>query len=383
MRIVVFGLIISLYTCLNVYIGRRMFQWLKEPVPQANGMLFGFTYSIIALSLILSYLLPPSFLRQAAAWIGSFWMGTIIYLLIFFLAADLVLLLGRAGKMIPSPVPPNIRFAAGSAALLLTVLIVGYGTYNATQVKRISYDVQTSDNALPGGMKIVLASDLHLGAVGSEKRLEKIVEEINRENPDLVCLTGDIFNDDYAAIQNPEKAIRLLQSIQSEFGVYACLGNHDAGSGFDRMLSFLEESDIHLLNDEFVVIDERLILAGRLDPSPIGGFDGLQRKSVSEVFASLEHTNMPVVVMDHTPSLLGEYEARKGGEGVDLILSGHTHRGQVFPGSLFTRQLFEVDYGYYQKDSESPHVIVTSGAGTWGMPMRVGTNNEVVTITLK
>jgi predicted MPP superfamily phosphohydrolase len=86
---------------------------------------------------------------------------------------------------------------------------------------------------------------------------------------------------------------------------------------------------------------------------------------------------MPVIVMEHNPARIGEY----GGE-VDLILAGHSHRGQMFPGSLITRAMFAVDYGHYQKDADSPHVIVTSGVSTWGPPMRVGTNSEIVVITL-
>ena len=142
------------------------------------------------------------------------------------------------------------------------------------------------------------------------------------------------------------------------------------------MITFLERSNIKLLNDEYEIIDERLVLLGRVDPSPIGGFDELKRKDVTEIIASLD-ANMPIVVMDHTPSNIEQY-----GEEVDLVLAGHTHRGQIFPGNLITNAVFEVDYGHYQKDAASPHVIVTSGVGTWGMPMRVGSNNEIVSINL-
>jgi hypothetical protein len=82
--------------------------------------------------------------------------------------------------------------------------------------------------------------------------------------------------------------------------------------------------------------------------------------------------------MEHNPSHIDEY-----GSEADLILAGHSHRGQMFPGSLVTRAMFTVDYGYYQADANSPHVIVTSGVSTWGPPMRVGTNNEIVSITLR
>ncbi|GAA0390976.1 hypothetical protein GCM10008933_22380 [Paenibacillus motobuensis] len=86
---------------------------------------------------------------------------------------------------------------------------------------------------------------------------------------------------------------------------------------------------------------------------------------------------MPIVVMDHTPSNIEQY-----GENVDLVLAGHTHRGQIFPGNLITKAVFVVDYGQYQEDASSPNVIVSSGAGTWGMPMRIGSNNEIVSINL-
>ena len=86
---------------------------------------------------------------------------------------------------------------------------------------------------------------------------------------------------------------------------------------------------------------------------------------------------MPVVVMDHNPARIHEYT-----RDVDLILCGHTHQGQVFPGSLITDRMYAVDYGWYRETPESPQVIVTSGIGTWGLPMRVGTGCEIVSIRL-
>jgi hypothetical protein len=114
-----------------------------------------------------------------------------------------------------------------------------------------------------------------------------------------------------------------------------------------------------------------------VDPSPIGGFNGLKRQDVSHLLKEID-SSMPTIVLDHTPSNLEQYS-----NDVDLILSGHTHRGQIFPGSLITNLVFEVDYGHFQKNADSPQIIVTSGVGTWGMPMRVGTNNEIVEIYIK
>jgi predicted MPP superfamily phosphohydrolase len=253
--------------------------------------------------------------------------------------------------------------------------MVVYGRYNASQIKFVSYDIQTK-KSLSAEIKIVLISDLHLGAVNSEKNLSKIVQGINSLEPDIVCIAGDIFNNNIDALQNPSEAIALLKSVTAKYGVYACLGNHDGGKTFKEMTRFLEQSNIKLLNDDHVAIDGRLVLTGRVDSRPIGGFDGLKRKNFADINVPA-NTDLPVVVMEHNPSNLGQY-----GNEIDLILSGHTHRGQIFPANLVTKVMYVTHYGRYQKDDNSPHVIVTSGAGIWGMPMRIGSNNEIVMITL-
>ena len=119
-----------------------------------------------------------------------------------------------------------------------------------------------------------------------------------------------------------------------------------------------------------------MVLVGRLDGSPIGGYGTQKRKELSE-FLKNEDKTLPVVVLDHNPGKIHTYTNE-----ADLILCGHTHKGQLFPASFVTNAMYTVDYGYYQKDSQSPHVIVTSGIGYWGMPMRVGTNSEIVSIKI-
>jgi predicted MPP superfamily phosphohydrolase len=370
-------IIFSIYGSANYYIARKIYQWLSLVFPYINTKLYISIYIFIAISMILVFLpLPPS-VKNVISWISAHWMGIFIYLLMFILLANLVILIGSMVKIIPSPMPQSIRFYAGLIVVILTTSFVSYGIYNANLIKHVSYDIQMKGDYLSEDIKIVLISDLHLGAVNSEKRLESIVKNINNLEPDLVSIAGDIFNDDYSAIQNPEEAIDLLKSITTKYGVYASLGNHDGGGTFDEMIRFLEKSDIRLLNDEHVIINDKFILIGRVDPSPIGGFGGLQRNDITDILTSIDDTNMPIVVMDHTPTKLEQYS-----EKIDLVLAGHTHRGQIFPGNLITNAIFEVDYGHYQKDVASPQVIVTSGVGTWGMPMRVGSNNEIVSINL-
>ena len=225
-------------------------------------------------------------------------------------------------------------------------------------------------------MNIVMISDLHLGAARSEHRLQTIVDEINAAGPDLILIAGDFFDSDFRAIRDPERAGRLIAQLNAPLGVYACLGNHDAGSTFDQMTAFLEQSGVRLLADESVVIAEKLVLTGRLDGSPIGSTSGMRRGELDGILPEAAQT-LPVIVLDHNPSRAESYRQQ-----ADLVLCGHTHKGQIFPGSLITGKMYAVDHGLYRRDAQSPYVIVTSGVGTWGPPMRVGTDSEINLIRL-
>ena len=372
---------LSVFIGVNYYIAWRLCQCVKPCFPRINITICSAGVCIVLILVMLSgflrFLLPISEkVKHALGWLGAYWMGIFIYLFLFFCAVDLLLWLGGLIKVVPVPVPSAFRQAATLTALVFTACIVCYGTYHARQIRHVTYDISFGKDTLAEEMKLVLISDLHLGAVGSEVRLTEIVNEINRLQPDLVCISGDIFDNDYRAIEDPDAAAGLLQGITSKYGVYACLGNHDAGETAGEMEKFLERSQVRALYDESVVIDGRLVVTGRLDPSPIGGFDKRKRRSLEGVMADVD-TELPVVVLDHNPAGVDAYAGI-----ADLILCGHTHKGQIFPGSLFTGMLFPVDYGYYRKNSDSPQVIVTSGVGTWGMPMRVGTDSEIVSIRL-
>ena len=371
-----FMLMLGIYGGSNFYIARRLYQALHFPFPHITIWIYSGVYTLIALSMFLGFMPFPYAIKKIFTWISGYWFGIFVYFLLFFLAADVIIISGRLIKLVPGSLAQNLQFYKGIFAVLCTCLVIVYGIYNAHKIIHVSYDITLKNTPLANEIKIVLISDTHLGAVNSEKNLSKMVHMINDLEPDIVCIPGDIFNDDFNAIQNPEKAKELFKTIKATYGVYACLGNHDGGKSFGEMLRFLEQSNIKLLNDESATIDNRLVLIGRVDSSPIGGFGGLKRKDMADVLALID-TTLPIVVMDHSPGGIGHY-----GSEIDLILAGHTHKGQIFPGNLFTNAMFAVDYGQYQKDDTGSQVIVTSGAGTWGPPMRIGTYNEIVSIVL-
>lgn len=337
--------------------------------------IFAVMSPIMILGIISSVVTLPAWLKNSVGTVSAYWMGIFIYLAMFFLLSELAVALGCLLKWISRPVKPAVRFWAVTAALVLTLGTSCYGFIHATDIQVARYDITLEQKTMDGDMDIVLVTDLHLGAAGSEARLESIVARINEQQPDLVCIAGDIFDNDFRNIRDPQAAAALLQKIDAPLGVWACLGNHDSGDTVGQMLDFLEESNIRVLNDAYTVIDERVVLVGRLDAFPIAGFGGMWRQELDAILPKSERS-LPVVVMDHNPEHVDTY----GGD-IDLILCGHTHKGQLFPARIVTMLKFPVDYGYYQ-NAAGTQVVVSSGAGTWGMPMRTGSDCEIVTIRL-
>lgn len=366
----------AVYTLSVFYVGRRTLGGVQVLFPDLRSPVFVALFGLLAGSVVVS-MLPLAYpMKRVFSVLGAYYMGYYAYALPLFLLRDGLFYLGKVLKIMSSGSTGKLQSGTSLLVLVLSLGLVVYGTLHANRIYKMSYDLGMKNQNFPAETRVVLASDLHLGAVNSEGRLAELVRSINAENPDLVVFAGDLFDDDFGMIRDPQKAVDLLRGIEATHGVYASLGNHDGGKTFDKMLQFLKDSEISVLMEEHQIIGDSIVLLGRLDPSPIGGYGGLKRKETKEVLRSLPG-NLPVIVLDHTPSQVEQY-----GPEVDLVLSGHTHQGQIFPFRWGTQLLFDVDYGYYQKSSESPVYIVTSGAGTWGPPMRVGTNSEIVSILI-
>jgi hypothetical protein len=217
--------------------------------------------------------------------------------------------------------------------------------------------------------------------------MRQMVNKINQLDPDIVLIAGDIFDNDYDAIAQPEELIRTLSGIKSRYGTYAVYGNHDVSekilSGFTfpfggkkvsdpRMDDFLQKACIRLINEETLLIDDAFYLIGRADAERPGR--NVEERRSPSLFTSDLDLQKPVIVLEHEPRQLGEISE----SGVDLHLCGHTHDGQTFPSTLFCRLIWENSAGYLQKDNM--HSIVTSGVGLFGPNMRVASKSEVVSI---
>ncbi len=371
-------LILAVFVFLIVNSGVFTYKWLKtvfEKIsPKIFGIAFGFVMTLIVVLFILSRL-PNTFIPRFLLKLSHQALGVFIYYILFVNLVALVFVIVKALKLLEKFKPKTVSIAALSVCAVLIIGLSAYGIINAGRIDTVKYTVtlngQKSDNVK--GFKIALVSDLHLGQVIDAQHLEKVVKEINKTNPDMVCFAGDIFDGDMTAVVDKAEIKKVFRSIKSNYGVYACFGNHDAGESYSEMVEFLADCNVKLLEDEYAVVDNRFILVGRRDSSPIGGRNGIRE----DVKLPAEN-KLPVIVLDHQPNNYKGYY-----KNADLILCGHTHLGQIFPANIIVNFVHSVPYGYYREDSDSPQVIVTSGAGTWGPPMRVGSNNEIAEITLQ
>lgn len=380
MFVIVILVLLSVLVGASWYLSSRLYQGFAAFFPEARFWQVAVVVGVLILLLMLGFgrsMLPISKnMKYILGIISACCMGVMLYLLLYTLAADLVMLIPRLMKLSFTSHRLFKGFVTVGVLLLTGITCLG-GFLNTRRLDVVSYDICLPGKKDISDIRVVMISDLHLGAIGSEEMLETIVNKINALEPDLVCVAGDFFDTDFDSIRDPEAAIKTLQGLRSTYGAYACFGNHDGGQTYSQMAAFLEEAGIRLLEETSVPVDDRLLLVGRLDGSPIGGYGEKKRQTLDQIL-SREDPTLPVIVLDHNPANIQEYTTE-----ADLILCGHTHKGQVFPGSLLTNLMYTVDYGYYQKDATSPQVIVSSGVGSWGMPIRVGTNCEIVSIEFK
>lgn len=384
-----------IYLLLNLYILRWAYLWMGtcHSILRTLGfrLIFAVIYVLLSTSLLTGFLIKnPKSLHRMLKITGNYFLGIFLYTLVIILLADFGRILLKY-VFHASWIHSRTAFTvAGAICALLILLLSACGIFHAKYIKTTSYDV-IINKTIPErtSMKVVLLADTHFGYNAGVLHARELVRKINKQKPDLVCIAGDIFDNEYDAIRNPEKLEKTLRGIKSTYGVYACWGNHDlnepilAGFTFNgtkdsyndpRMEEFLTDAGIHLLDDESVLIDNKFYIVGRRDASRCEKVEG-SRQTPAQLTQSLDQSK-PIIFIDHQPKELDETAAA----GVDLDLCGHTHDGQIFPGNLIIHLFWENSCGYLQKGSM--HNIVTSGAGIWGPNMRVGTNSEICPITV-
>lgn len=388
-----------IYLLLNLYILRWAYLWMGtcHSILRTLGfrLIFAVIYVLLSTSLLTGFLIKnPKSLHRILKITGNYFLGIFLYTLVIILLADFGRILLKY-VFHASWIHSRTAFTvAGAICALLILLLSACGIFHAKYIKTTSYDV-IINKTIPErtSMKVVLLADTHFGYNAGVLHARELVRKINKQKPDLVCIAGDIFDNEYDAVRNPEKLEKTLRGIKSTYGVYACWGNHDlneeilAGFTFKhkdgdlsdikdpRMKKFLKDSNIHILEDESVLINDQFYVIGRKDASLTEKIHET-RKAPAQLTEKLDR-DKPIIMIDHQPKELQEL----ADAGVDLDLCGHTHNGQTFPGNFTIKLMWENPCGLLSKDNMTN--ITTSGAGVWGPAMRIGTDSEICSINIQ
>lgn len=391
----IFLFLLPFYLGVSSYMMFRFFYWMKHCNHRFNWLRFKVPFAVVylfmALSPVIAFLLPKSAVAIVIRRISTYWIGIMLYSLLYVVLFDLLRLIAKHTKL-----KNTLLFSRGSVISIGSVVVACavatclYGIFNARNIKVNEYSVTVNKSCgSDKHLKAVLVADLHMGYAIGVDHITNMVKKINEQNADIVIIAGDIFDNSYDGMDDPEGIKAQLKSIKSKYGVYAVYGNHDIdekilmGFTFDwggkqlnseKMTNFIKECNIKLINDESVLINDEFYLVGRRDTDKPGTEDGT-RAEISELTKDLDKTK-PIFVLSHEPDEL----QKTADAGADIDFSGHTHDGQLFPGNLTIGLFLENPCGMIKKDNM--YSIVTSGVGVYGTFMRVGTDAEICSVDI-
>ena len=338
--------------------------WQVLPWPAAGR---GAAVAVCALSFLSMFWLLRGGLEQlplgaacALYHVSTSSVIVLLYLALIFLCADLL----RAVHLLP----PEVLRSNGISALCIflgVTALLSWGNYRHRHKVRVPLEL-TTQKPLSRNYRIVMMSDLHLGYHHRREEFARWVDLINAEQPDLILIAGDISDISVRPL--------LLDRMAEEFHrlnapVYACLGNHEYYSQEARARAFIRDAGIHLLVDSCAVIGRDLCIIGRDDRTN-------PARQPLKTLVEQAPEGLYTIVLDHQPYHLEEAEA----QGIDFQLSGHTHRGQVWPVSWVTDRMYECAFGPWQRGAT--HYYISSGIGIWGGKYRIGTQSEYIVATL-
>ncbi len=380
--IMFFIFILVAYCGISIYILTRSYQSL-EAIGNIRWAVVGFLI-VMAAGFMLMLMFKRRYDNAALdiLWtMSAYWAAVILYVSLVLLSIDIVRLICRLAWQSPVvllganyAMAKLCLFGAVAAGLVITLSV---GTYRAFHPVVNTVDI-TIEKAVPGrdSLNIVLLSDLHLGSINGRNALSRWVDEVNALQPDIILIAGDVYDDNPAPVERQQLG-NLLEQLKAPLGVYFAQGNHDGYGDFSRAVQYLQAHGVTVLSDTVVPVDNSFYVAGRLDRNAgMGNRMNKTRKTVEALTEGLDKSK-PLILLDHQPYELEKAEAA----GVDLQLSGHTHRGQLWPFSLVVNSMYEIDHGYLQKGKA--HFYVSQGVGTWGPPVRIGSRSEIVRLKVE
>lgn len=368
MRFAVFvSVALSVWTAMHAYVFWRLASvpWVEDHV---EPKVMAWAAMGLALSFPVSRLLNARRLAVVGRPLEFFaanWMGVMFLLLTMLLAVDVLTVGGWAF----SRIAPEMRGAAAIVAMLLAVVALIQGMRPPV--------VTEHEVRLPGlpkerdGIVLVAISDLHLGSMIGGAWMRRLIARLNGLKPDVVVVVGDLVDSEVGAL---EPLLPVLRTLRAPLGVWAVTGNHEYYAGLDRSISLLEAAGYSVLRDRSAEIAPGLVIAGVDDLGARRQFGGNDQ---ALQLALGKRPPGAVILLSHSP-----VQAEKAASlGAGLMLSGHTHNGQIWPFNYLVRLSTRLVGGRYEIDGMT--VIVGRGTGTWGPRMRLWKPSEILRITLR
>jgi uncharacterized protein len=375
-------MILFLLIYLSIYGGIHLYAFLKLKRGFALGLP---AYPILAIFMILMVVAPIvvrisersgyEALARGMAYVGFTWMG----LLFIFISAsfffDIYRLLHFLARMLTqSPLAgftPSLRKFC-TLAIILSFAVVIYGYFEALHIRTEHVTVKTSK--IPekiGRFRVVQISDVHLGLIVGKSRLKRILKQVKEARPDILVSTGDLVD---GQMDDLETLTDMFQNIPTKYGKFAITGNHEFYAGLDRALAFTEKAGFTILRGEGITISNLLNVAG-VD-NPARGSYGPDRAVSEKALLEKLPREIFTIFLKHQPVISSESLGM-----FDLQLSGHTHKGQIFPFNLVTKLYYPMHTGISNVNGNAL-LYVSRGSGTWGPPIRFLSPPEVTVIDI-
>ncbi len=309
------------------------------------------------------------FLARSLAYAGYLWMA---FIFLFFCLSIIFDAVRFTFKFLPFAVTAgpliNITFCL---AVSLSFIFVVYGYFDARVIRIKKLEVATGHTLPAGGkIRIVQISDVHVGLIVKEKRLQVLMDKVKEAQPDILISTGDLLDGE---LNNVSPLAAIFEQVKPKFGKFAITGNHEYYAGIEKSLQFTRQAGFDVLLDEIREV------AG----INIVGIDDITgRRAAAIVNENSRSTKtMPVIHNDKFILLLKHQPYVNKSDNFNLQLSGHTHGGQIFPFRLITALFFQNNYGYYALE-KNKSLYVSRGVGTWGPPVRIFAPPEITVIDL-
>jgi len=354
---------------LIIYVGFRIWKLIPQ---RFFKILFIIFYIFLVLAFPLAETLSHASGMGWANFImiaGYFSLPLLLYLVLWVILVDLALGVALLMRILYKETVKRQRFQMAWLFLILAVplavVLIGTVRNNHPQIREYSIDIPQKSAGIRQ-LKIAFASDFHFRETTNRHLMERFVEKVNAASPDIVLIGGDLLEGDRQGEKLGEFEAQFRR-LKPKYGVYGVPGNHDLHRA--NAMTFFNQAGIRLLQDTVQQIDNAFYLVGRNDGRSRG------RKSIEELLIDCDKS-LPVIVLEHRPTDLDNVSR----SGADILLSGHTHNGQLFPVNFIAKRHYELSWGYKLKNRT--HVFVTSGIQVWGPPVRTAGASEILIVNV-